>query len=97
MVQLIEGTHYRRRGNQPSPAPHKSKKIDPGDDDDAHGDQTRRKRSRPTFWKCSQEKIEADRAKHSIGNRDKDAVTAIAKATGRSNGKPLSISLNNPD
>ena len=52
MVQLIEGTHYRRRENQPSPAPHKSKEvvdcllcIDPGDDDDAHGDQTRRKRS----------------------------------------------------
>ncbi len=54
MVQLIEGTHYRRRENQPSPAPHKSKKvvdcllcIDPGDDDDAHGDHIRSQRSRP--------------------------------------------------
>ncbi len=54
MIQLIEGTHYRRRENQPSHAPHKSKEavdcllcIDPGDVDDVHGDQTRRKRSRP--------------------------------------------------
>ncbi len=54
MVQLIEGTHYRRREYQPSLAPHKSKEVvdcllcsDPGDDDDAHGGQTRRKRSRP--------------------------------------------------
>ena len=53
MVKLIEVTHYRRRENQPSPAPHKPKEavdcllcIEPGDDDDAHGDQTRRKRSR---------------------------------------------------
>ena len=72
MVQLIEGTDYRRKENQPSAAPHKSKEavdcllcIDPGDDDDAHGDQTRRKRSRSIFWKFSQEKIEADRAIHS--------------------------------
>ena len=44
MVQLIEGTHYKRRENQPSPAPHNSKEavdcllcIDLGDDHDAHG------------------------------------------------------------
>ena len=76
MVQLIEGTHYRRRENQPSPAPHNSKEavdcllcIDPGGDDDSHGDQTRRKRSEMLFGnilrKCSKEKVEADRAKHS--------------------------------
>jgi len=56
MVQLVEGTRYKRRENQPSHAPNKPKEavdcllcIDPGDDDDAHGDQTRRKRSRPIF------------------------------------------------
>jgi hypothetical protein len=71
-VQLIEGTHYRRRENQPSPAPHKSKEavdfllsIDPGDDDDAHGDQTRRKKVKAYFWEMFARKIEADRAKHS--------------------------------
>jgi len=72
IVQLIEGTHNRRRENQRSPAPHKSKEVvdyllcsDPGDDDDAYGDETRRKRLRPIFRKCSQEKVEANRAKHS--------------------------------
>jgi hypothetical protein len=41
MMQLIERTHCRRRKNQPSHAPHKSKEAvdfllccDPGDDDD---------------------------------------------------------------
>jgi len=40
MMKLVKGTHYRRRENQPSPAPHKSKEVvdcllcgDPGDDD----------------------------------------------------------------
>ena len=27
MIRLIEGTHYMRRENQPSPAPHKSKEA----------------------------------------------------------------------
>ena len=72
MVHLIEGTHNKRRKTQPLPTPHKSKDVvecllwsDPGDDDDAQGDQTRRKMSKSFFWKCSQEKVEADRAKHS--------------------------------
>ena len=53
MNQFTEGTHYRRRENQPSPAPHRSKEAvdcllcsDPGDDDDAQVGNVRRKRSR---------------------------------------------------
>jgi hypothetical protein len=42
MMQLIEGTNYKKRHEQPTPAPHDSNEVfdfllysDPGDDDDA--------------------------------------------------------------
>ena len=54
MMKLIEGTHYMRRHEQPTPAPHKSKEVvdcllcsDPGDDDIAPLGHVARKRSRP--------------------------------------------------
>jgi hypothetical protein len=54
MMKLIEGNHYRRRHEQPTPEPHKSKVAvdcmlcsDPGDDDNAPSGHVARKRSRP--------------------------------------------------
>ena len=54
MTRLIEGTHYMRRENQPSPAPHKYKEAidclfcsDHGDDGNEQVGHVRRKRSRP--------------------------------------------------
>ncbi len=54
MMKLVEGTHYRRRHELPTPTPHKSKEVvdcmlcsDPGDDDIAQLGHVFRKRSRP--------------------------------------------------
>jgi hypothetical protein len=54
MMKLIEGKHFRRRHEQPTPEPHKSKVAvdcmlcsDPGDDDNAPSGHVAKKRSRP--------------------------------------------------
>jgi hypothetical protein len=54
MMHFIEGTHYKRKENQPSPAPNKSKEdveymlcSGMGNDDDAQVGHGSRKMSRP--------------------------------------------------
>jgi hypothetical protein len=101
MMQLIEGTHYRRRENQPSPAPHKSKEAvdcllwcDPGDDDVEEIVNVPKKRSRPVGFN-----IRLDRFHKHLHSHHPDACRNGARSlltmgsTQRANG----ISDNEPE
>jgi hypothetical protein len=69
MMRLIEGAHYRRKENQPLPAPHKSKEAvscllysDPGDDD--RNEHVTRKRARPIGQNLRLDRLHAQLKSH---------------------------------
>jgi len=71
MMQLIEGTHYRLRENQPSLVPHKSTQgvdcvlcIDSGEDGDGLVGNIRTKRSRPIGLNIRLDRFHAHLASH---------------------------------
>ncbi len=88
MMRLIEGTHYKRREDQPPPTPPKSKEdvdcllcCDPGDDGNEH---FAKKRSRPIGQSLRLDRFQAHlKCYHTDDGMDDGSNGERGGATGR--------------